>query len=42
MRNEARTADIDLNVVSAFRDFNRQAAIWNANLTLRGAAAARR
>ena len=30
MRNEARTADIDLNVVSSFRDFNRQAAIWNA------------
>lgn len=30
MRNEARTAGIDLNVVSAFRDFNRQAAIWNA------------
>jgi LAS superfamily LD-carboxypeptidase LdcB len=30
MRNEARTADIDLDVVSSFRDFNRQAAIWNA------------
>jgi len=30
MRNEARTADIDLTVVSSFRDFNRQAAIWNA------------
>jgi LAS superfamily LD-carboxypeptidase LdcB len=30
MRNEARTADIDLSVVSSFRDFNRQAAIWNA------------
>ena len=28
MRNEARSAGIDLDVVSAFRDFNRQAAIW--------------
>jgi LAS superfamily LD-carboxypeptidase LdcB len=30
MRNEARTAGIDLNVVSGFRDFNRQVAIWTA------------
>jgi len=30
MRNEARTAGIELNVVSAFRDFNHQAAIWSA------------
>ena len=29
MRNEARRAGIDLNVVSGFRDFNRQLAIWN-------------
>ena len=29
MRNEARAAGIDLNVVSGFRDFNRQLAIWN-------------
>ena len=30
MRNEARVAGIDLLVVSAFRDFNRQLAIWSA------------
>jgi LAS superfamily LD-carboxypeptidase LdcB len=30
MRNAARTAGIDLDVVSGFRDFNRQLAIWNA------------
>jgi LAS superfamily LD-carboxypeptidase LdcB len=30
MRNEARTAGIDLDVVSGFRDFNRQLAIWSA------------
>src|SRR5712672_1818563 len=29
MRNEARAAGIDLDVVSGFRDFNRQLAIWN-------------
>jgi LAS superfamily LD-carboxypeptidase LdcB len=29
MRNEARMAGIDLDVVSGFRDFNRQVAIWN-------------
>jgi D-alanyl-D-alanine carboxypeptidase len=28
MRNEARLAGIELNVVSAFRDFNRQIVIW--------------
>lgn len=30
MREEARAAGIDLKVVSAFRDFNRQLAIWTA------------
>jgi LAS superfamily LD-carboxypeptidase LdcB len=30
MRNEARTAGIEVNVVSAFRDFNRQVDIWTA------------
>jgi LAS superfamily LD-carboxypeptidase LdcB len=30
MRNEARLAGINLYVVSAFRDFNRQLAIWSA------------
>jgi LAS superfamily LD-carboxypeptidase LdcB len=30
MRNEARLAGIELYVVSAFRDFNRQLAIWSA------------
>lgn len=30
MRDAARTAGIDLDVVSAFRDFNRQVAIWTA------------
>lgn len=30
MRNEARLAGIDLSVVSAFRDFNRQLAIWSS------------
>ena len=30
MREEARSAGIDLYVVSAFRDFNRQLAIWSA------------
>lgn len=30
MRNEARTAAIELEIVSAFRDFNRQVAIWTA------------
>jgi LAS superfamily LD-carboxypeptidase LdcB len=30
MREEARTAGIDLYVASAFRDFNRQLAIWSA------------
>jgi LAS superfamily LD-carboxypeptidase LdcB len=30
MRDEARTAGIDLDVVSGFRDFNRQLAIWTA------------
>jgi LAS superfamily LD-carboxypeptidase LdcB len=30
MREEARAAGIDLYVVSAFRDFNRQLAIWSA------------
>jgi LAS superfamily LD-carboxypeptidase LdcB len=30
MRNEARMAGIDLHIVSAFRDFNRQVAIWTA------------
>jgi LAS superfamily LD-carboxypeptidase LdcB len=29
MRNAARTAGIDLDVVSGFRDFNRQLAIWS-------------
>jgi LAS superfamily LD-carboxypeptidase LdcB len=29
MRDEARRAGIDLDVVSGFRDFNRQAAIWS-------------
>jgi LAS superfamily LD-carboxypeptidase LdcB len=29
MRNEARMTGIDLDVVSGFRDFNRQAAIWS-------------
>jgi hypothetical protein len=29
MRNEARAAGIDLNVVSGFRDFNHQLAIWS-------------
>src|SRR5690242_17995601 len=29
MRNAARTAGIELEVVSGFRDFNRQLAIWN-------------
>jgi LAS superfamily LD-carboxypeptidase LdcB len=29
MRNEARMAGIDLDVVSGFRDFNRQVAIWS-------------
>ncbi len=30
MRNAARTAGIELKVVSGFRDFNHQLAIWNA------------
>jgi D-alanyl-D-alanine dipeptidase len=30
MRNAARTAEIELKVVSGFRDFNRQLAIWTA------------
>src|ERR1043166_3994555 len=30
MREEARAAGMDLYVVSAFRDFNRQLAIWSA------------
>ena len=30
MRTEARLAGVDLYVVSAFRDFNRQLAIWSA------------
>ena len=30
MRKEARTAGIELEIVSAFRDFNRQVAIWTA------------
>jgi LAS superfamily LD-carboxypeptidase LdcB len=33
LRNEARLAGIDLYVVSAFRDFNRQLAIWSAKFT---------
>jgi len=33
MRNEARSAGIELKVVSAFRDFNRQLAIWNGKFT---------
>ena len=30
LRNEARLSGIDLTIVSAFRDFNRQLAIWTA------------
>jgi LAS superfamily LD-carboxypeptidase LdcB len=33
MRNEARTAGLELQVVSAFRDFNHQLAIWTAKFT---------
>jgi LAS superfamily LD-carboxypeptidase LdcB len=33
MRNEARAAGIDLKVVSGFRDFNRQLAIWNGKFS---------
>jgi LAS superfamily LD-carboxypeptidase LdcB len=33
LRNEARLAGIDLYVVSAFRDFNHQLAIWSAKFT---------
>ncbi len=33
MRNAARTAGIELNIVSGFRDFNHQMAIWNAKFS---------
>lgn len=33
MHKEARAAGIDLTVVSGFRDFNRQVAIWRAKFT---------
>ncbi|MGH8139483.1 MAG: M15 family metallopeptidase [Steroidobacteraceae bacterium] len=33
MREQARKAGIDLTVVSGFRDFNRQVAIWTAKFT---------
>jgi LAS superfamily LD-carboxypeptidase LdcB len=33
MRSEASLAGINLNIVSAFRDFNRQLAIWSAKFT---------
>jgi LAS superfamily LD-carboxypeptidase LdcB len=33
LRNEARAAGIDLRVVSAFRDFNHQLAIWSGKYT---------
>jgi LAS superfamily LD-carboxypeptidase LdcB len=37
MREEARAAGIDIYVVSAFRDFNRQLAIWSAKFNGRRA-----
>src|SRR3954468_20340643 len=37
MREEARAAGIDLYVASAFRDFNRQLAIWSAKFNGRQA-----